>query len=113
MAVLAALFPFSEPSTATIILLIATDIPGSGIDESGGIGDNTIGSVGVMTILGRLMNEAMTIPVTQRTAEPRNAYRNPSTVADAGLTDGPRAAVTMLTIVTAMARPTELPTCLE
>src|ERR1700685_3202688 len=110
MAVLAARSPFSEPSTATSIFLIPTDISGPGW---GARGASATGSADMTTVLGVLMSEATTIPMPESTAAPRKAYRNPSTVADAGLTDAPREAGTTPTMVTAIARPMGPPTWVE
>jgi len=51
------------------------------------------------------MTRAKTIPIPESDAPPRKAYRKPSTVAAAAVTDEPRLATTTPTIVTAIARP--------
>src|SRR5439155_7504995 len=103
----------SEPSTATSIFLSATDMSGSETDGNKEEGTSNIGSLGTTTVLGLLMTEAKIIPMPESTAPPRKAYRKPSTVAAAGVTDAPRLATTTPTIVTAIARPMGPPTSVD
>src|SRR3989442_7902503 len=83
---------------------------GSATDGNKEEGTSNIGSLGTKTVLGLLMTEAKIIPMAESTAPPRKAYRKPSTVAAAGVTDAPRLATTTPTIVTAIARPMGPPT---
>src|SRR5690242_18468418 len=87
-------------------------VPGIGTACSGACG-LFIASAGVAAILGRLMEDATTIPMPDSTAPPRNAYPNPETSADVGAAGPPRVAVTVPTIVTATANPTGPPTWVE
>src|SRR5271155_2468922 len=99
MAVLAARAPFSEPSTATRILFMASDLFPSAIgDESGVVACRGV-SLDITTIFGLLMRAAKAIPMPERTEAPRKAYRKPSTVAAAAVTEAPTPAATTPTIV--------------
>src|SRR5271155_1276369 len=109
MAVLAARAPFSEPSTATNILFMASDLLPSAIGEGSGVVACRVVSFDITTILVLLMTKAKRIPTPESTAAPRKAYRNPSTVAAAAVTDAPRLAATTPTMVTAMANPNRQP----